>query len=85
MAALDSAGHLIAQYEVTVSPSHFSANQAQAAIARMIPGGRIAVQPATKGLLLTGLADNPNEAAQAVALARGFIGVDQTVENQITI
>jgi hypothetical protein len=40
VAALDSAGHLIAQYEVTVSPSYFGANQAQATIARMIPGGR---------------------------------------------
>jgi len=85
VAALDSAGHLIAQYEVTVSPSHFGANQAQATIARLIPGGRIGVQPASKGLLLTGLAENPNEAAQAVAIARGFLGDNQTVENQIAI
>ena len=58
VAALDNAGHLIAQYEVTVSPSHFGANQAQATIARMIPGRRIAVQPGAKGLLLTGQVDN---------------------------
>jgi pilus assembly protein CpaC len=85
VAALDNTGHLIAQYEVTVLPSHFGANQAQAAIARMIPGGRITVQPAAKGLLLTGQVENPGEAAQAAAIARGFIGDNQAVENQISI
>jgi pilus assembly protein CpaC len=85
VAALDNTGHLIAQYEVTVLPSHFGANQAQAAIARMIPGGRITVQPAAKGLLLTGQVENPGEAAQAAAIARGFIGDNQAVENQIAI
>jgi pilus assembly protein CpaC len=85
VAALDNTGHLIAQYEVTVLPSHFGANQAQAAIARMLPGGRIAVQPAAKGLLLTGRVGDAGEAAQAVAIARGFVGDNQSVENQITI
>jgi pilus assembly protein CpaC len=70
VAALDNTGRLIAQYEVTVLPSHFGANQAQ---------------PAAKGLLLTGQVENPGEAAQAAAIARGFIGDNQAVENQIAI
>jgi pilus assembly protein CpaC len=85
VAALDTAGHLIAQYEVTVQPSHFGASQAQAAIARMIPGQRITVQPAAKGLLLTGQVENAGDVAQAAAIARGFVGDNQAVENQISI
>lgn len=85
VAALDTAGHLISQYEVTVLPSHFGANEAQAAIARMIPGGHITVQPAAKGLLLTGQVDNAGEAAQATAIARGFLGENQVIENQIAV
>ncbi len=85
VAALDNTGHLIAQYEVTVLPSHFGAGQAQAAIARMLPGERITVQPAAKGLLLTGKVENAGEAAQAAAIARGFLVDSQSLENQITI
>jgi pilus assembly protein CpaC len=85
VAALDTAGHLISQYEVTVLPSHFGANEAQAAIARMIPGGRISVQPASKGLLLTGQVNNAGESAQATAIARGYLGDNQMVENQIAV
>jgi pilus assembly protein CpaC len=85
VAALDSAGHLITQYDVTVVPSHFSAIEAQAAITRMIAGGQIKVQPAAKGLLLTGRAENAGEAAQAAAIARGFLGEGQTVDNQVAI
>jgi pilus assembly protein CpaC len=85
VAALDTLGHLVAQYEITVTPSHFGANEAQAAIARMIPGGQIMVQPGAKGLLLTGHVDNPGEAAQATAIARGFVGDNQVIENQLSI
>jgi pilus assembly protein CpaC len=85
VAALDNAGHLISQYEVTVLPSHFNASEAQAAIARMIPGSRIIVQPAAKGLLLTGQAENPGDVAQATAIARGYLADNQALENQISV
>ena len=85
VAALDSAGHLISQYEVTVMPSHFSASEAQTAIARIIPGGHITVHPAAKGLLLTGQVENAGEVAQAAAIARGYLGDNQAVENQLSI
>ena len=85
IAALDTSGHVVAQYEVAVVPSHFSASEAQAAIARMIPAGRITVQAAAKGLLLTGRAENAGEAAQAAAVARGYLADGQTVDNQISV
>ena len=85
VAALDNAGHLIAQYEVSVSPSHFNASEAQSAITRMLPGSRVTVQATSKGLLLVGQADNPGDAAQAAAVAQSFLGASQTLENQISI
>jgi pilus assembly protein CpaC len=85
IAALDTAGHLVSQYDVTVVPSHFSAIEAQAAIARMIPGDQIKVQPAASGLLITGRAENAGEAAQAAAIARGYLGQGQSVDNEVSI
>jgi pilus assembly protein CpaC len=85
VAALDSTGALISQFDVTVVPSHYGAAEAQAAIARIIHGGHISVQPASKGLLLTGQVDNPSDVAQAAAIARGFLGENQTIENELAI
>ena len=85
VAALDAGGHLISQYEVTVQPSAFGAQQAQAAIARMMPGSRVKAQAQATGLLLSGRVDSPEEAAQALAIARGYLGEHQTVQNQLTV
>jgi pilus assembly protein CpaC len=85
VAALDSDGHLISQYEVTVLPSHFGASEAQATIQRMLPGSRVTVQPTASGLLLVGQVDNPGEAAQAKAVAQGFLSGTQTVDNELNI
>jgi pilus assembly protein CpaC len=85
VAAMDSAGHLVSQYDVTVQPSAFGATEAQAAIKRLMPGSRIRVQAQAKGLLLSGQVDTPGDAAQAIAVARGYLNENQTVENQIRV
>jgi pilus assembly protein CpaC len=85
VAAMNAAGQLIAQYEVTVQPSAFNAAEAQSAIARLIPTGRIRVQSHGRGLLLSGAVNSPADAAQAVAIARGFLGENQSVENQLSV
>ena len=85
VAALDMAGHLISQYEVTVQPSPFGATQAQTAIARLIPGSRVKAQAQARGLLLSGQVDNPSDVAQAVAIAKGYLAESQTVENQLSV
>ncbi len=41
VAALDNAGHTIAQYDVTVQPSAFGSSQTQAMIARLVPGSHV--------------------------------------------
>jgi len=85
LAAMNSAGQLIAQYEVTVRPSGFNAAEAQAAVSRLISTSRVRVQPQGRGLLLSGMVNSPAEAAQAVAIVRGYLGENQSVENQLTI
>ena len=85
VAALDTAGHTIAQYDVTVEPSAFGAVQTQAMIARLVPGSHVKVETQSKGLLLSGMVGSAADAAQAVAIAKGYVGNDQTVENQINI
>jgi pilus assembly protein CpaC len=85
VAAMDTAGHLIAQYEVTVQPSLFGALQAQAAIIRLMPGSQVKAQAQATGLLLSGRVDSAQDAAQAVAIAHGYVGEHQTVDNQLSI
>lgn len=86
VAALDSAGHVLAQYDVTVQPTAFNAHQAQATIGRLITGSRVQVQSQAKGLLLTGSVPSPADAAQAAAIARGYLAGDgQLVDNELRI
>jgi pilus assembly protein CpaC len=85
VAALDNLGHLISQYEVTVQPSLFGASTAQAAISKLMPGSKVRVQAQARGLLLSGHVETPEDAAQAVAIARGFLVQNQTVENELTV
>ncbi|MBR0653945.1 type II and III secretion system protein family protein [Plastoroseomonas arctica] len=78
VAALDSAGVPIAQFEVTVRPSAYGAGEAAAAIARALPGRRVRVEQRGDGLALYGEVANANEAEQAVRIARGYVGSSGT-------
>ncbi len=85
VAAMDAAGRVIAQYEVTVQPSGFGAREAQASIGRLVPGSRVQVRAQARGLLLTGAVASPADAAQAVAIARGYAGEAMGVNNELTV
>lgn len=85
LAAMDAAGHVVAEYNITVQPSSYNATGAQAAIARLVPGSQVQVVPQQKGLLLTGSVNDPQDAAQAVAIAKGFADSNSTIDNEMTI
>lgn len=85
IAAMDSDGHVLAQYDVTVQPAAYGAIQAQAAITRLIPGSQVQVQAQQKGLLLTGTVSSPEDAAQAVAIAKGYAGATPDIDNEMVI
>jgi pilus assembly protein CpaC len=85
VAALDAAGALIAQFNVTVQTSNFGAAQAQAEIARLVPHSHVSVRSLPTTLMLSGSVENPADAAQAVAVAQAFAVEKQTVENQMSV
>ena len=54
-------------------------------ISRLVAGSRVKVEPQAKGMLLSGVVGSAADAAQAVAIAKGYLSDTQTVENQISI
>lgn len=85
VAAVDAAGTSIAEYDVFVRPPVYAATEAQATIARVLPGASIRVSPQPKGLMVSGTTGSPEEAARAVAIARGFLAEGQVVDDQISV
>lgn len=85
VAAVDAAGVSIAEYDVFVRPPVYAATEAQATIARVLPGATIRVSPQPKGLMVSGTTGSPEEAARAVAIARGFLADGQVVDDQISV
>ncbi len=85
VAALDSTGKPVAQFTITVQPSSFGASQAQETIAKLVPGSHVKVQASAHGLMLTGTVADPQAAAQAVAVARGYTAEGQTVDDQMSV
>jgi pilus assembly protein CpaC len=85
VAAMDAGGRMLAQFTVSVHQSGFAAAEAGAEIARLMPGDKIDVEPQAKGLLLTGSVATAGEAARAAAIAHGYLGDNQVIENQIAI
>jgi pilus assembly protein CpaC len=85
VAALDTDGHTLAQYSVTVQPTAFGARQAQTMIARLVSGSHVEVRPQGKGLILTGSVSSAQDAQQALTIAKGYATEAQTVDNELTI
>jgi pilus assembly protein CpaC len=85
VAAMDANGHVLAQYELTVQPGSYGATTAQAMIARLVPSSHVQVQAQAHGLMLTGSVETPSDAAQALAIAKGYAGDTPNIENEISI
>lgn len=85
VAALDAQGAPIAQFEVTVRPSAYGAGEAQAAIARTMPGRRVRAEARGDGIALLGEVNSAAEAEQAQRIARGYVQPNQTVDNRLTV
>jgi pilus assembly protein CpaC len=85
IAAIGDAGAAIAQYDVTVLPSSYSAAQAQSAIAAQFPGQNVHVATRPNGLVVSGTVPAAAEADQAMQTARDFAGAGQTVESRLAV
>jgi len=86
IAALSNTGEAIAQFQVTVVPSGFSAKQASAGFTAG-PDGRqkLSVRETPQGLALTGTVHSPADADRAVTAARGQLGNDGKVESHLQV
>jgi pilus assembly protein CpaC len=85
VAAVDAQGVPIAEFDILVRPPVYASSEAQAAIARVLPGSRLRVSPQNRGLLVSGQVTSAEEAARALSIARGFVSDNQTVEDQIVV
>jgi pilus assembly protein CpaC len=50
-----------------------------------MPTSHVQVQAQQKGLILTGSVSNPQDAAQAVAIAKGYSGETPNIDNELTV
>jgi pilus assembly protein CpaC len=85
LAAMDEAGHVVAQYQLTVRPSAYNAAEASAAITRAMPGSNIRIETLPNGLGITGEVATAADAARAMELARAFLTDKQTIDNHLTV
>ena len=85
LAALDDAGHVVAQYRITVKPSAFAAEEATTAIRRAMPGHNIRVDSLPTGLSVSGDVATPADANQVMDLARAYVTDKQTVDNRMMV
>ncbi len=85
VAALDTAGHAVADLAVVVAASDFNATQAQTALGRLLPDTKIRVVQTTKGMLLTGTVARPADAARAIKIAQSFAPTGQDVTDELRV
>jgi pilus assembly protein CpaC len=85
IAALDTQGAPVAQYELTVRPSAYGATEAEATLARVLPGRSLRVATRQNGLALSGEVQDPAEAERAVAVARSFLTEGQVLDNRLSV
>ena len=85
LAAMDDAGHMVAQYQLTVRPSAFNAAEASAAIGRAMPGSNVRIDTLPTGLAVTGQVATPADASRVMDLARAFLADKQTADNRLTV
>ncbi|MBV9783510.1 MAG: type II and III secretion system protein family protein [Acidisphaera sp.] len=85
VAAMDNAGKVIAQYEVTVRTSGYGAAEASSAITKLLPGRNVQIQQTPSGLVMTGTVSSPEEADRAVNAARGYLQPKQTIDNRLNV
>jgi pilus assembly protein CpaC len=72
VAALDASGKPIAQYDVVVQPSHYGAGEAEATVARVLPGASVHVDTQQNGLTVTGKVKTPADADRVMQIVRGY-------------
>jgi pilus assembly protein CpaC len=84
VAALDTQGQLIGQYQVTVVPSNFDASMAKTAISHSSQGS-VRARANDNGVTLSGHVATPSDAQRAFSSAKNALPADGKVDNQLQV
>ena len=85
VAVMAGDGHEIVQYEITVQPSGFGADEASTALRRMLPDDVIHVEATANGLSLIGDVANPEQAQQAEQVASAYLDGKGAVTDDLRV
>ena len=85
VAAMSSAGQPIAQFDVTVGPSGYTAAVASTQLAANMPGSSMMAGVRPNGLVITGSARSPMEADRAATIGRAGLTETQKLDNRTTV
>ena len=85
IAALDNAGHAIAQFQVSVTASGYGASEAEAAIARLSPESHVGIAATPQGMILSGEVPTAAAAEQALAIAKQYAANGQKIEDRMSV
>ena len=81
VAATNTSGQAVGQFDIDVVPSGYAARSAQMMVDRSLVGRGRRVEPRDDGVAVTGQAQTPAEAQEVVDVARGSVGRDKNVED----
>jgi pilus assembly protein CpaC len=85
LAALDSAGALVSQLQITVVANGAAAGTASGAIQRGVPDLSARLTPTPGGIGVDGVAGTPDEANRALGLTRQYTPQGQSVQNNMSV
>ncbi len=85
VAAIDSNGNSVGQFNISVEPSSYGEAKANGALAREMPDQSVTVTPGAHGAIVTGHVSTPEQAQQAIAVAKQYLDDKAVVENRLVV
>ena len=85
VAAIDSNGHSVGQFSISVEPSSYNETKANGTLAREMPDQSVTVAPSARGAIVTGHVNTPEQAQQAIAITKQYLDDKAGVENRLVI
>lgn len=85
VAAIDGNGNSVGQFRISVEQSSYDAAKANGALSREMPDQSVTVAPSPRGAIITGHVNTPEQAQQAVAVAKQYLDDKAVVEDRLSV
>lgn len=85
VAAVDGNGRSVGQFSISVQPSSYDEVKANSALAHEMPDQSVTVAPSAQGAIVTGHVNTPEQAQQAIAIAKQYLGDKANVEDHLAV